>query len=534
MRMWTRGLVVMSLILGGVWGGCGCVRLRPGGPSSLPDTGELPKLPTSVWQPLVRTFDKQVRGFNPGMNDVERGRYLASLSTPGKTAVRVAIIDVVPENDVRPNRNVHHAALASVIKGLSCLAVETAACGERVHVVPTRTRREDEYPNLTVVQMADAVKTAVASAKASQQHLVINFAVGLDPIKLGLNEGIIQPLTEALTDASCQGALILAPAGNVTGSEGPLLPASFEVQRAPSAEICKKRALLGHAGSEERYAPLVYAVGALDGLDQRLEPSRRWAEPRLAAFGLEASIGQTGEIPYSFPLTGTSMASAIVAGVAAAVWSAKPEWDAHKVMAHVYAGGVALDGGRQSARARTEFCLGSPFGPCADPVRRVNLCGALASAFPERKKELSCAETPSVSVELPVWPGRDGNGEKTGKLCLVTGCGIAYGPTSAQTPDGAVAQQPISGCPGCGVEGLVRVRGILQWGGPAPVMSGAVLRTWDSRDNQINSDYNLGTWTSDQNFDVTLITAISPQARSAAIGVNHDGKTDWVGIVVPK
>jgi hypothetical protein len=226
-------------------------------------------------------------------------------------------------------------------------------------------------------------------------------------------------------------------------------------------------------------------------------------------------------MPYSRPLSGSSGSAAIVAGVAASVWRARPTLDAHQVMALVYDGGIPLDGARTN-RARTEFCLGQPAGDCHKwPVHRVFLCGALAKALPEERLACDFRSTSDLVVleghHLDRESDRRPPAEPDWKLpadnlspappCEVTGCGKNIGTMAVQRPNGAVPQQPFSGCPGCTlfiqrnvVSGILNRASLF-----VPQMTSAIVQTQTGYPDYLpNEDIPLGSWNVDSTFSKNL------------------------------
>ena len=479
----------------------GCRSVKDDSVVPKPNAYELPVLPDSVWRPLVKTFEKQARGISQ-----ERLKPLFAQYAPtSKLPVSVAIVDLVPPPSASRPERVHNEAVIRVVSSLFCSGLDPDLCRKNARLysgAPSRSRNatgamiEPSY-SVSLEELSQAISTIVAQAPPDQ-HVVINVALGLDSIKLALGGVSLDPLIEALKRASCMGALVIAPAGNVTGTDGPLIPAAFESRPAPTAADCEGLGIHQSPRTKEAYAPLVYAVGGLDPLDQRLSIGRPYGFPRLAAFAM--SVTTEGPVnSYSPPLSGTSMSAAIVTGVAAAVWTAKPDLDAHQVMAHVYKGGVPLDGGFQSKRAQTEFCLGNALGPCPDPVRRVFLCGALESAL---QGNFGCDRTPSTSYERPRWPQTtEPTKLKTPTPCDVSRCGLASGPIGSQIPNGAVPQPWISGCPGCMLDSLnARISGQLQWYSLPQQMMSVVVDAYQITDELISSNSSMAPWRATDRF----------------------------------
>jgi Subtilase family len=490
--------------------GCAASAKGPAAPPSVNKPYELPDLDESVWRPLVKTFEKQARG----IPDDQQKSVFAKSFAAAKTPVSVAIVDFVPDATAPRHQFVHNESVSQVIRNLSCNDPNRSDCAERVYVYPrppgeirkAERGNPESRDSMSLEDLTQAISAILGRAHPETARLVINVAVGLDPIKLTQGDLSIDPLIKVLKRASCLGVIVIAAAGNVTGTEGPLIPAALETMPAATAAECDALGLPRSPRTKAQYAPLVYAVGGLDPLDQRLSIGRRWGQPRLAAFGMSVSAPVPGSKPYSFPLSGTSMSAAIVAGVAAAVWTAKPDLDAHQVMAHVYQGGVPLDGGLKSKRAQTEFCLGNPLGPCHDPVHRVFLCGALESAL---GGHFGCDKNPSTSYEAPRWP--QSKEAPTGPApvpCKVTGCRHELGAMGSQLPDGAVSQPYISGCPGCGIDQvLARLSGQLTWYSNPQRLTSVIATSYALGRVVIGHDYSMQPWAPTSKFSLPFSAA---------------------------
>jgi len=449
----------------------GAVPDRPLLTASTAPVGSIGRLPDTVSAPLLKLFQKQAGGAPKATMKQALAGHAAKLKVKAPTPVKVAVIDATPTKKglTAPDRTFHGFSVSRTIGHLACDDVDSPACAEQVVAqlaLPIIGEVENDATEDfegggrtgTFTHLFDAVERAIDAWKPKEQHLVINFSVGWDPVKADPGDANVERIKAQLERASCMGALIVAAAGNYSGSTGPVFPAAFEALKAPTGEACAKFKLDGLVspakaakpakGKLAPYAPLVHSVGAVDALDQRLLVNRRWGQPRLAALGASVMVPGPAGIPYTPPLEGTSMSSAIVSGIAAAVWAARPELDAAGVMQVVYEGGVKLDPGRPSHRAQTEYCEGEAFGPCHRwPVHRANLCGALAKALPGEK--LACDTSPPGADELPSWPAADAKAAAKPKApCRLTECGVPQGPMANQLPAGLV-QHGYGNCNGC-------------------------------------------------------------------------------------
>ena len=508
--------------------------------SSQPSPDHIPTLPKSVWIPLTHIFQKQAIGIDP----TQWRNLLQTRLNPKKEAVRVAVVDATPKPLDLPDTSLHGLVVSRVIGTLMCGDVNGADCKKRVRpylalplVSPDKAGDRGYKEDLanggyggTFFHLADALRAALDDLKRDKGHLVINLSLGWEPIKLDRGDKNEARVISLLERASCMGALIVAAAGNPTGTEGALRPGIFEEFPAPGEERCKAFGLpappASHAADRRyRYAPLVHSVGALDTSDQRMFADRQWAQPRLAALGMNVSVpGPSEKIPYTFPMSGTSMSTAIVSGIAAAVWSVRPDLDAAGVMALVYQGGVELDGGSRSKRARTEFCMGEHFGTCEGPnqkVHRAYLCGAISEALKQTvpPAKLDCDR--SLSSESPVWPTPNPKNPASPVSapvpCRVPACGMPLGPSSTHLfslvnpHSGGVA-----GCPGCTMTVTASGGGLLEGIPSRSNTPGAVRVLLDVVDESWSSQsYLLPTPTFNQQMAIPV--QVPPATFSAIL-----------------
>ena len=166
----------------------------------------------------------------------------------------------------------------------------------------------------------------------------MNLSLGWDPALGGLetpDSDIPAPalaVRTALEHAVCEGALVIAAAGNRSGGPteetGPLLPAAWEERAGPTRARCEA---LGVTTRDQNfplpgqlaYRPLVFAAGGVRADDSPLFNSREGSEPRLVAFGDHVKVPAPGaqEGPlWTGLLTGTSVSAAVVSASVAAAW----------------------------------------------------------------------------------------------------------------------------------------------------------------------------------------------------------------------
>lgn len=296
----------------------------------------------------------------------------AFASLPGGGApVRVAILDSRPEVGAsQPHDQLGHGlGMMSIIENLTC---------DRINGSCPVTLRPHLALNLTSANTADPVNggfygyqshlarqvvEAVESWQANQPaaRLVINLSVGWDT---RFSVGTAHPVSDAvlavrmaLTHATCNGALVLASAGNDGGastSAGPIEPAAWESETATCGGTAR---------------PLLVSVGGVDGEDNALHNQRLGARPKLAASGFmvapEHATRRLG------PFTGSSPSAAIASAAAALLWSQFPGESASGIANALRTHAVTLPDA-------ADYCYSPPCGN----IRRLSLCMAAQAAYP--------------------------------------------------------------------------------------------------------------------------------------------------------
>jgi hypothetical protein len=201
---------------------------------------------------------------------------------------------------------------------------------------------------------------------------------------------------DALEFAACHGALVLAAAGNKSGPDssdagGPLYPAAWE--GPPRANTT-----CSDYGTTQTIPTIVYAVGGVDVNDGVLANARPGGRPSLAAYanGVTAPYKAMGLPGYTPIMTGSSIATGVVSGVAAVVWGSSLS-GAGPGFVHdaVYDAGVDLG-------VHADFPSGS------GNVRRISLCralgGAASTCVAEQMPLLAVTPFPVVDAGLPAVP----------------------------------------------------------------------------------------------------------------------------------
>ncbi|WP_437313101.1 S8 family serine peptidase [Sorangium sp. So ce385] len=353
----------------------------------------------------------------------------------GKTAVYIAVPDTSPDGhryNVERGTSEHGYTMAEIARSVSCpgKAVPDKIRNEcRTNVITTLalphitnevTKPKGGYFG-TPVELAEAIYRAVAKWQQradEKSNLVINLSVGWQPQSTGavLGADPTKPVPapenavlSALRYASCHKALILAAAGNHPrgGSfhYGPTYPAAWQSLAAPTTRECRDF-LSDHespptepAGSHtpppifppsangELGNSLVFAIGGTNRAHMPIDATRPGSLSRLAAPAVQGVAGAPNELPVA--LTGTSVATAVVSGTAAAVWSHLPQHTPLQVMQMIYESGMNMkltDTDLLAAPAYTEW------------LREVNLCRAVGRALSlASAKEMMLACSPSTA-----------------------------------------------------------------------------------------------------------------------------------------
>ncbi len=187
------------------------------------------------------------------------------------------------------------------------------------------------------------------SPTSQTEHLIINLSLGWEHL-WGQQVPVNDPAFEMLHLAACSGAIILAASGNrspnACGRNDVLAPAAWEWFNV-TPDSCNKyyKADLNiyggllkeddlYVGGQIQNLPLVpderlmvWGISAVYDSGEFLINSRK--PTRIGAYGFRASHGGHK------PMTGTSVATAVVSGTVAAVWSQNPALSAVEVMNHL-------------------------------------------------------------------------------------------------------------------------------------------------------------------------------------------------------
>lgn len=412
----------------------------------------------------------------------------------GPHRVRLTVVDSNPTNAVDPARDLgrspHGNALLTLAESLACpsgapCSVDvTSQLGLRfVHVDPARrdpAHQDARQGGLlgSIADVATAIDAELADwrARTPDHRLVVNLSLGWAAALGGAQARAqdmpvrAQAVLAVLQDASCDGVLVFAAAGNreagIDEEAGPLYPAAWETRAAPDAAGCAR--LRGHGGSADprafagAYRPLVHAVGGIEADGTPIDNARPRSVPRLAAYADHAVAESLalGPPPSGLPtatLTGSSVASLLAALNAAVAWSWDPSRGAHEVASLLHAAAI---GTPSALGRRVDVCLRDAAGRCVDgiaDVHRLDACLTRRASGPAIPG-LACtwmASDPRLGVDRADFD-------------------------AAATPIDLSSQVPIGGDPACGAAVLHVDPAAVLPAAPCPHLAllGVASRPW--------------------------------------------------------
>jgi len=209
----------------------------------------------------------------------------------------------------------------------------------------------------------------------------------------------VQAAYVAIRNARCQGALLVAAAGNTSGGQndsGLLFPAAWVEANAPSQADCDlHQAGTFSAGTDLLTAPnhynsskfpLIIPASGITRSGDDISNQRKGARVRYVTYADHATLQDFRE-PYASyfssgdnplhiqPHTGTSVSSALLSTIAASTWSFDPTLDVNLLMNAIFrTGEVVTDASGNKIRA--DFCHGIG-SACTKVVKRITMCRAV-------------------------------------------------------------------------------------------------------------------------------------------------------------
>ncbi len=267
-------------------------------------------VPNSAWETLEQAFFDQVERLSP-LPDAYKSE-----------SPIVAVIDAAvdsPGPDPSHGQTKHGRSVGLVVQHLTCPeGSEDESC--RGHI-SSHLALPLEMVNGRVVEnptqggffgrqldVAIAISRAVTrwNNAGRGRPLVINLSVGWEadlgggPFQESPKElpAPARAVYNAIAQAVCSGAVVIAAAGNSLGgpepSHGPMYPAGWETVSAPAAHDCSLFATTPSKHTDrdlDGNMPLVFSAGGVDGADYPLYNSRIGGRPMLAAPAANVVVG---------------------------------------------------------------------------------------------------------------------------------------------------------------------------------------------------------------------------------------------------
>ena len=359
---------------GTVWTAADCMAVTTAAPSDVAESLVRDELKSSFW------------------NAVERPSALPARPLPG-LPVRVAVIDSWPSFMTAGN-SAHGAGMAGIVQNLTCDLIPGECPISLVPHLALNMLEPGVHNNLLGGTFGHQSRLAVQIHKAVADwqsdpvpsNLILNLSIGWDPVFQvgpgGLDRPSAQSVRDAIDEAVCAGALVIASAGNSSFGPTPTTGLAFP------AEWSSQKASCGGA------RPLVWAVGGVDAKDQLLFNSRTNGIPKLTAPGELAYGAPTlfwGAV-HAGPFTGTSVSAAVATAAAANVWMYADTLTASQVMEQVTSTAVPLS---IAASACASYGCGN--------AQRISICRSAASKAPGGAAAVPCVQHAEAGGVRPVW-----------------------------------------------------------------------------------------------------------------------------------
>lgn len=330
--------------------------------------------------------------------------------------VRLAIIDSTPTYQpanlpwTHAGDSEHGYAMSNIARQLTCDADTTRDCFANIStqlaldldwagstgsgIAVKDTVNGGEFGS--IAGLAQAIRREVVEwgrdfYDGTGEALVLNLSLGWHPAYGGQRlprsawSADIQAVFDASVNARCQGALILAAAGNRSGGPshavGPILPAAWArdkdallVNEVDGPKSCEE-ILYGPGGNWPGGTgpvigddvQLLWAVGGVDEQSHDIAVSRDFSRPPFVAYGEDGSVTDDFGVPTN-GLTGTSVATVVASATAAAIWHEAKGKTPTEVMKALYDFGVGV--GRPTDQV---YC---PRTGCVES-KKVEVCGVV-------------------------------------------------------------------------------------------------------------------------------------------------------------
>jgi hypothetical protein len=308
----------------------------------------------------------------------------------GGHPVMIAVVDTAPARTTQ-GQSEHGPAIAAIAAKLAAGCVPGLgedACSRSViselGLPQTRTGPNPDLGGYFGYQseLAQGILAALDRVPLDDRKLVLNLAVGWEPKpdEASSPTPAVQAVRDATAVAHCRGAAIIAASGNRPPGSAcatqPTAPGLWASQPGWSAAQCSGLGLVGNQinlpSPLHAHHPFLHAATPLDWDAGNLADFRVGSNARIAATGF---AGFESRMSTSYgPMTGSSVSTAVLSGVAAVVWSYFPDLGADAVLQLIY------ESGTQTSQTASLILPPSSQQLAGTPQRQVTACGALQHA----------------------------------------------------------------------------------------------------------------------------------------------------------
>lgn len=410
---------------------------------------------------FVFTPDSKIIHGSASWNDVlndaivdrfQRRTYTLQGQLPsGVPATSLVLLDTAPTSGpgssgpAATNTSPHGWAMARLARALSCVAGGGDCAAElstRLTMPLVRGASDDDVVwNLkdggyfgSTGWLAQAIRREVMD-RDPRERVVLAMPLGwLQVFERG--DAGSAAVREALIDARCRGALIVAAAGNHTGMPpfhtGPTLPAAWTDLLYATDWKCPASAQVRIEADE----PLLFAAGGLDAEGQLSALSRPESTPHLLAYAEHATTQLGTDHPPA--MSGTSVSTVVLASAAATLWTNNPDATATELMEALYAKGQELPweadvdigpaglGDKAHAIAPCDAFAGGAFTCGPQRPEPADLASTVPTALKITRADLDLFRLPATVLAGPFDFPAAGTATAVGScgaLCPSSGCG---------------------------------------------------------------------------------------------------------------
>jgi hypothetical protein len=303
--------------------------------------------------------------------------------------VIIAVVDTAPEQ-TSMGQSDHGRAISAIVAKLASGCVTglgDAGCVRSVitelGLPQTRTGPDANRGGYFGYQseLAEGIMATLDRVPFDDRKLVLTLAVGWEPKPDEFNTPTpaVQAVRDAITIAHCRGAAIVAasgnrPPGNVCVTQA-TAPGSWASAPGLTAAQCGGLGVdVNLPSPPHAYHPFLHAATPLDWEAGNLADFREGSNARLATTGFSGFVTHASE-SYG-PMTGSSVSTAALSGIAALVWSYFPDLSADALMQLIYESGTPT-----SQTASLSLPSSTQSSQLAGPLQhQVTACGALQYA----------------------------------------------------------------------------------------------------------------------------------------------------------